>query len=455
MQASMSRTDRAWMAMTVCVWALLILGLAVFSYLYPWSHTVYDIYARACRHWWNGRELYHARGTDYYRYSPLFAISLTPWAVLPDRWGAALWRIFNGLFYAAALWAWMRSALPAVCSRSQQAALFLLVLPLSAHSMQIGQANVMMVGALLLGVTAASTEKWNRAACWLALATLIKGYPLALALLVAALYPRRFFPRYAAALAVGLLLPFASQRPEFVLGQYHSWLVHLCGSTVLMRERLRTVEHLFCIYGYPLSPRTFLIVQLLAGLAILGFCLFLSNKGSGLPGEPWASAAKTEGVGVRVRVGEEISLSRLTLTPTPTLTRPNTEKAPDPFFELRQGIHIAFQLFTCWVVLFGPATETCTYIIIAPVTALALVEAFRRQIPWSGRILLIISFLMMGVFVTDLVVPTIRNFANEHGSQPIGALIFTCCLLVQMTTGQRVWYAKGRGQPAASRNVAA
>jgi hypothetical protein len=397
------RGDRAWVAVALSVWALLILGLAVVSYLYPWSHTVYDIYARACRNWWNGQDLYYARGTDFYRYSPLFAISLTPWALLPDQWGTALWRIFSGLFYVAAVWVWARGAVPEAYSRTQQAILLLLVLPLSAHSMHIVQANLVMLGALLFGVTAASAENWTRAACWCAIATLIKGYPLAFALLVAALFPRRFLARYVLALALGLVLPFAAHRPDFVTQQYQSWLTHLHESTVLMRERLRTLEHLFSIYGHSFSPHTFLLVQSLAGLAILGICLLDAKKGAGL----------------------------------------------------RRRLHIAFQLFACWVVLFGPATESCTYIVIAPVVAWTLIEAFRRRIPWTRRVLLICSFLMMGPLTTDIVPPVIRNFANEHGSQPIGALLFTTCLLVEVARSCGLCYAETRGQLATSKNVAA
>src|SRR5438132_8575667 len=227
------RAGRKWTTMAIGVWATLLFGLSLFSYRYPWSHTVYDIYARACQHWWTGQDLYRALGTDYYRYSPLFAISMTPWALLRDSWGGALWRIFSGLLYAAGLRAWAGKTLSEGSSQWQRAALFMLVLPLSLHSMQNGQANVVMLAALLLGLAAASTEKWNQAAGWLALATLIKGYPLALALLLAALYPRRFLFRYAIALAAGLLLPFATQRPEFVIEQYRSWLVHLQESTAI------------------------------------------------------------------------------------------------------------------------------------------------------------------------------------------------------------------------------
>src|SRR5207244_11499934 len=136
-----------------------------------------------------------------------------------------------------------------------------------------GQANVVMLSALLFGLAAASADHWNKAAAWFAFATLVKGYPLALALLIAALRPRRFFLRYAVALALGLLLPFVAQRPDIVIEQYVSWLAHLRDSTVIMRERLRTLEHLLSIYGYPVSAEVFQLIQLVAGLAMLGLCL--------------------------------------------------------------------------------------------------------------------------------------------------------------------------------------
>jgi hypothetical protein len=254
--------------------------------------------------------------------------------------------------------------------------------------MQNGQANVTMLGALLLGMAAASAQEWNRAAGWLALATLIKGYPLTLGLLLAALFPRRFLWRYTLALALGLLLPFATQRPDVVMEQYQSWLAHLRESTVIMRERLRTLEHLFAISGHRISPHTFLLVQLLAGLAILG------------------------------------------------LVRWHARRAP----ELRQQINGAWQLFACWVALFGPATETCTYILLAPAIAWNLIEAFSRPALWCGRLVLILSLLMMGPLVTDFAIPPVRDFANEHGSQPLGALLFFGYVLVQMTNPHAVCY---------------
>ncbi len=103
--------------------------------------------------------------------------------------------------------------------------------------MYIGQANMMMLGAILLSLGAAAEGRWNRSAAWLAWATLIKGYPLALAMLLAALWPKRFPFRFAASLVIGLLLPFLAQQPSLVAMQYASWFTHLRDSTGILHER--------------------------------------------------------------------------------------------------------------------------------------------------------------------------------------------------------------------------
>jgi len=248
---------------------------------------------------------------------------------------------------------------------------------LSAPSLYNGQANIIMLGVMLLGLAAAAQHRWNWAAGWLALATLIKGYPVALALLLATLYPRRFPLRFAVALAAGLLLPFAAGSPTTVIDQYSHWFAHLQDSTTIMRERLRSIDHLFVVYNHPLSSQGFLLLEFLAGLTVLGLSLL--------------HAQRTD--------------------------------------DTRQQLTRTFQLFAIWVVLFGPATESCTYVVLAPALAWSLVEAYRRPLPWFGRSMLVASLVMMGPVVTDLFGNTVRNFANEHGSQPLGALLFAAWLL--------------------------
>jgi hypothetical protein len=368
---------------TVVLWAGLLVGLAVFGFLYPWSHNVYGVYARAARSWWSGADLYFSETTDYFRYSPIFAVAMTPFAALPDGWGNALWRLANCLVFVAGLAVWMNRGLPGAPSRTRTAALLLLVLPTSLHSLYNAQANLLMLGAVLLGLTAIVCGHWNRAVFWIALATLVKGYPIALALLLIVFYPRRFSLRYFAALGVGLILPFAFQRPEIVAAQYQSWAFHLQQSTVIMRERLRSFDHLVSLWGHTVSGPKLLLLQLSAGLVVLGLCIV-----------HWKRTSET-----------------------------------------RERLLLMLQLFASWVVLFGPATESCTYVVIAPAIAWSLWEAFHRDRAWAARVALVMSLLLMGPVTTDLAGPWLRGLANEHGSQPVGALILLGYLIGR--TGRR------------------
>jgi hypothetical protein len=376
-----SWTRGNWLTLACLAWVTLAVSFAVLAFFHPYSHTVYPIYAPASRRWWLGEDIY-VRLVDYYRYSPLFAILLTPLASLPDCWGGSIWKALNIAVYAVGLASACRQLLPVRLSRNQLAALWLLALPLSFHSMYNGQANLIMLGTTLLGLSAAARGHWNRAGLWLALATLIKGYPLALALLLSALYLRQFALRYALFMAAGLLLPFATQPPNVVAEQYASWYRHLTDSTTIMRERLRSIDYIFLCYKLPISPRTFMLLGVLGGAGALGVCLL------------W--------------------VRRLT-EPRALLTR-------------------VYLLFAVWVVLFGPATETCTYVILGPASGWATVEAFHARGGLMRRALLLCSLFLMGPSVTDLVGQTLRKLAYEYAAQPVGALLFLALLLTQGTT---------------------
>jgi len=381
-----ARAHSHWVATAVVTWVAITLALAIYGYHYPRTHTVYDVYELASRRWWAGEDLYLDSSQGHYRYSPLFAVGITPFALLPDSWGNALWRVFNSLIYVAGIASWARRALPGRRTSTQIAALLLLALPLSLQSLQNAQANLLMLGAVLLALSAAAEERWSSSAGWLALATLIKGYPLALAGILIVLYPRRFTLRFAAALAVGLLLPFAAQSPAVVAGNYASWFTHLSDSTSIMRERLRSIDHLFAIYGQPLAPRTFLWLQLSAGLAVLGLCA------------------------VHMRLVRD----------------------------QRDRLAMTFLLFTAWVALFGPATESCTYVVVAPALAWLILDSFVEGASWASRLILIASLVLMGPIGTDVVGQTVRNFANEHGCKPIGALLFLSVLLLRLGSPHRL-----------------
>lgn len=378
------------------VWLCLIAGLAIHAFFLPFSHSVYDIYVGAARHWLAGEDMYVPQ-REYYRYSPLFAVALAPLAMLPDGLSAAAWKLINCGLFAWGIYSWCRRLAPRRLSANELAAALLLIIPIALHSLYNSQANLMMLGSLLLGVAAAGEGKWNRAAGWLAWATLIKGYPLAMGMLLCALFPRQFAARFVAALAGGLLLPFAAQRPAVVLMQYQSWWHHLRDSTQMMRERLRSIDQLFIVAGHPISEQTFALAGAVAGIAVLVICLLIARRSH----------------------------------------------------DRRDVIFRASLWFLMWVVLFGPATEACTYVVASPPVAWAIVEAWHRRTSWFGRAIPVASLLMMGPMVTDMFGKLIRNFSNEHGSQPLGGLLLLGWLIAEWRQNRRQCQADVETQPAA------
>jgi len=377
-QSPNERSRVHWGRTAWAVWVTLVVAMAIYAHIHPQWHTVYDIYSAASRRWMAGQDVY-IRTREYYRYSPLFAAALTPLAVLPDEWGGVIWKFVNCGLYAWGIGAWVRRLYPGEFNPTQVAALFLLALPMSLHSMYNSQANLMMLASLLLGVAAAADGKWNRSAAWLAWATLIKGYPMALAFLLAALFPRRFAPRFVFALGAGLLLPFVMQRPAVVQSQYASWFTHLFDSAQIMRERVRTVDWLAMIYFRPFSEQAFLILEVSGGVLVLARSLWERKQTS----------------------------------------------------DTRAWLATTFDWFALWVVLLGPATEACTYVVLAPTAAMAVVRSFARS-GRAARLATVVALVMMGPLVTDFAGRAIRNFAVDHGSQPLGALLLLGCMVSQM-----------------------
>jgi len=160
------------------------------------------------------------------------------------------------------------------------------------------------------------------AALCVGVATYFKVYPLAMGLLLAVLHPRKFPLRLALALAAIFALSLVLQRPAYVLDQYGNW-VHS-----LRQDPRRTPNYpapyrdfwlLLRDLGVPVSLQGWALLQAASGTAVAAYLHLAQRRG--------AQADK---------------LDFLLLT-----------------------------LGTCWMLLFGPATESSTYVILAPPLALA------------------------------------------------------------------------------------
>jgi hypothetical protein len=346
-------------------------------------HSLYPTYAAAGKHWLAGSSLYRwppvEPGLDAYRYSPIVAVSLGPFAMLPTALGNVLWRLLNAGVLLSGLAAWLRLSLPWQVTGPQRALAYLLVLPLAATSLNNGQTNTLVVGFLLLTVAAAGADRWNAAAVCTALATALKIYPLTMGLLLAAAFPRRFAGRLLLALAAVAALPFLFQRPGYVAGQYAEWL-RLVGDDDRrywpLHMAYRDLWLLFRVTGVPLSWTAYQVIQAVSGVACAMVCV--SGRLRGWP--------------------------------------------------TRQVLTAVFTLGTCWMILCGPATESSTYVLLAPALAVGVLTARLERWSLPLRLLPDAAGLLLLVGLCAGLTPW-TSYIHSRGVQPLAALLLFAAYL--------------------------
>src|SRR5262249_43835781 len=107
----------------------------------------------------------------------------------------------------------------------------------------------------------------------------------------------------------------------------------------------------------------------------------------------------------------------------------------------KQSLNGTLALASTWMLVLGPATESCTYIIMAPVLAASVVKALYDS-AWSWRKTM--PFAGCGFFALAIVLGTLPHAGDWHswGMHPVGGLLFLAYLLteprprVQETEGQ-------------------
>jgi hypothetical protein len=376
----------AWERAAALCWGVALLAVCARVALTPYRHNTFPIYAAAARAWAEGTGLYGRcfEGLDVFRYSPLVAGLLVPLAALPDRLANVLWRLLNaGAFLGALLW-WARAVLPAPLTGARRGLLCLLVLPLAVPSLNNGQCNCLLAGLVLAAVAAASEERWALAAGALALATWWKVYPLAAGLLVTAAYPRRLAGRLVLALAVAAALPFLMQAPGYVAGQYADWVAYLRADDrqqLPLDFWLRDVRLLFRVWLAPLPDGAYPLLQVAAGLGCAALCLAARRR-------RWP---------------------------------------PRRLLTLLTG------LACCWMTVVGPSVESCTFVLLAPSLAAALVLAGDGPAPACRRGALFAGY---GLFLLAHVAGWFSwgKAVTNLGVQPLAALVFLACLVAEALT---------------------
>jgi hypothetical protein len=344
-------------------WAAALIGVSVAVSLPGKGGKLYPTFAAAGEHFRDGEPVYGwiPPDQDQYRYSPLVAAAFAPWSELPTPIGAVLWRWFQAAAFLFALRAWSRVAVPHV----SWPALALLCLPLTLGNVFNAQLNPLVAALLLAGLTAFARERYWLAAVAIAGATVCKVYPLAVGLLLGVIEPRRFGPRLILAVSIGFALPFAFQSPEYVSQQFADWFerVRTDDRTDQPMERgYHDFQKLLRRWGEPTPLAAYRGMEALAGCAAAGV----------------------------------INLGR----------RRHWDRC--------RQVQTCAGLGLVWCTLFGPATESATYMLLAPAAAQAVVALTGRPL-WE-------RVWIRGAYVLMLSVPVALWFPRPV-SDPFRALI--------------------------------
>jgi alpha-1,2-mannosyltransferase len=335
-------------------------------------------------------ESLYGGGGSKFLYSPLVAAWFAPFSFLSENIAGILWRLFSGAILISALYIAAKAVWPRP-GESRKALLALLaLLPLAVDNLNNGQANPLVLALMLFSTSLALQKRWLVCGLCIGVAAYFKIYPLTLGLLLTALFPRQLSWRLALSIIALFALSFLLQRPSYVIGQYVNWFTHL-GSinrrSVGEFGTWRDVYFLLRVAGIPITPRFWIPVEIFSGVCVAAFCI-------------WG-------------VYRNWQTGRL--------------------------IFAALALGCAWMVLFGPATEAASYILLAPALIYGLLQSWAA--PFSNWIRVGITTAYLGLIaasISDSWLHLKAHLVYARSFQPIFGLIFLATVAAWLVT-DRYW----------------
>ncbi|HEY3787840.1 MAG TPA: glycosyltransferase family 87 protein, partial [Urbifossiella sp.] len=261
----------------IVIWTALAVAVGVKALLSPEHHSVWPIFANASLHWWEGKPLYvYYSGLDMYRYSPTFALLISPLAFFPLPISGCLWGMGSVALLYAALRTLHRDVLEVRPGRSHRA-IFLILSAVGVAPMAWNlQTNILILALISFGTASAARGQWWRAAFLLALPVFIKLWPVAWLAVVAAGRPRQLLPRSMAALAALAAIPFLMAAPDTALQVYRDWGSALNTGQAQRWPGYRDLITVFLEWDVAIDPAIYRIIQL-AGAGLVLSAAFVSR----------------------------------------------------------------------------------------------------------------------------------------------------------------------------------
>jgi hypothetical protein len=363
---------------TLGLWFLSVATICVRIHGHPGWHSVFPTYRNAGAAWIHQAQLYGAPGI--FLYSPLVAALFSPFALIPQNVAEVLWRLLLGLALPLSLWFSARTLFD--FSKDQFAWLFLLIVPLTLSSLNNGQANIIIIVLFLIAAGAASQSRWFICAFCAAFVAYWKIYPIAFALLLAVVFPKKLIFRILLMLVGLFVVSLFLQKPSYMLQQYSDWLVNLASDRRRAHEyygRWRDFYLLLRLLGIPISAMWWTVMEVTAGAVAAAICLLGTVR-------HWPRATVLLG---------------------------------------------AMSLAIVWMLLFGPATEAATYVLIAVPSAYLVIAGWSDISQLALRVVSTLTYLgFVGAHILNSWFPIKKNVYFVHAIQPCLTLCFCAALFL-------------------------
>lgn len=374
------KREDPWLRLAVILWGILAVAAGVKACVQPHRHTTYPIFARAAQHWWADETLYgDPSNSDQYRYSPTFAIAMTPFGLLPDRLGGALWNVCSAVLLVWSLRVLVREVLPGKWPPWREGLLLGLTLVVATRGIWSGQSNALLLAMVFFSLAAIRHEKWWAASFLLSATFFIKIWPMALILLLAACWPRQLSWRVPLACIPLALVPFLTRPFHVVCQQYYTWYQFL---TQIQHARWPGYRDAWTIWEEcwpPVNAPVYLVLQLAAAGALLAWCLWQRRRSH----------------------------------------------------EVGAVLTAIVSGWAAWQLLFGPGSERLTYLLLAPMASWAVLVSWQER---RHRILSISAWLMLGILGTGGVERSLSSwFPIAPAILPLGAVAFAIWLALWHT----------------------
>lgn len=356
----------------LAIWVCIVVAISGRVLLAKRSNSVYPIFSTAGAAWRAGEPIYNVPTVDLdqYRYAPTIAAGFAVWSLLPPPVAEVLWRILNVSILLGGVFTWSRWQRP----DWNAGVMMLLVIPLAVGGLNNGQSNAMIAGLLLFAQVWFARGNWWASAAAIAVCVFFKEYPIALGLLLALVEPRRFTPRLAACLVVGLALPYLLRDSAYVTSQYQTWMARVFGddrTTVGLSQSYRDLQQLLFVSGLPLN---LLQYRVLEGALALAAATFV-----------WWNRMQ---------------------------------------WDRRRVVWICGALATCWMTFAGPATESCTWVLAAPLLAACTMLAVEAG-GWA-QVTMVASYCLFTLAAMIVWFPRwVAGPVHESGIQPLAGLLMT------------------------------